>query len=94
MRIAPLADVKANLSKFVEQCQDSPVVITKNGRPAAMLICITDEDDLERMLISYSPKLRRMLDQAAASARAGHKLGHDEFWAEVDRSNAEKSADL
>ena len=94
MRIAPLADVKANLSKFVEQCKDSPIVITKNGRPAAMLVCITDEDDLERMLISYSPKLRRMLDQAAASARAGRKLSHDEFWAEVDRLNAEKSAHL
>jgi len=85
MRIAPLADVKANLSKFVEQCKDSPVVITKNGRPAAMLVCITDEDDLERMLVSYSPKLRRFLDQAAANARAGRKLSHDAFWGEVDR---------
>jgi prevent-host-death family protein len=85
MRIAPLADVKANLSKFVEQCQDSPVVITKNGRPAAMLVCISDEDDLERMLVSFSPKLRRFLDQAAANARAGHKLNHDEFWGQVDR---------
>jgi prevent-host-death family protein len=89
MRIAPLADVKANLSKFVEQCQDGPVVITKNGRPAAMLVCITDEDDLERMLMSYSPKLRRLLDQAAANARGGHRLSHDEFWDRVDRLNAE-----
>jgi prevent-host-death family protein len=85
MRIAPLADVKANLSRFVEQCQDSPVVITKNGRPAAMLVCITDEEDLERMLLSYSPRLRRLLDQAAESARAGHTLSHNEFWDEVDR---------
>ena len=93
MRIAPLADVKANLSKFVEQCQEGPVVITKNGRPAAMLVCVSDEDDLERMLMSYSPRLRRMLDQAAANARAGHTLGHDEFWAEVDRLDAEKNAE-
>ncbi len=92
MRIAPLADVKANLSKFVEQCQEGPVVITKNGRPAAMLVCISDEDDLERMLMAYSPRLRRYLDQAAANARAGHKLGHDEFWAEVERQDADKSA--
>ncbi len=92
MRIAPLADVKANLSKFVEQCQEGPVVITKNGRPAAMLVCITDEDDLERMLMSYSPRLRRFLDQAAANARAGRKLSHDEFWAEVERQDAQNSA--
>ncbi len=91
MRIAPLADVKANLSKFVEECREGPVVITKNGRPAAMLVCISDEDDLERMLVRYSPRLRRLLDQAAANARAGHKLSHDEFWAEVERRDAEES---
>ncbi len=93
MRTAPLVEVEANLSKFVEQCHEGPVVITKNGRPAAMLVCVSDEDDLERMLMSYSPKLRRMLDQAAANARAGHKLGHEEFWAEADRLDAEQKGE-
>ncbi len=80
MRIAPLAEVQAKLSKFVEQCQEGPVVITKYGRPAAMLV-------------AYSPRLLRMLDQAAANARAGRTFGHDEFWAEVDRLDAEKNAE-
>lgn len=93
MRIAPLADVKANLSKFVEQCREGPVVITKNGRPAAMLVCVSDEDDLERMLVSYSPRLRRLLDQAAANARAGRRLSHDEFWDAVARLDTEKGAE-
>ena len=36
MRIAPLADVKARLSAYVEQCEtDGPVVITRNGRAVA-----------------------------------------------------------
>lgn len=91
MRTAPLAEVEANLSKFVEQCQEGPVVITKNGRPAAILMCVSDEDDLQRMLMSYSPKLQRMLRQAAANARSGHRLSHDEFWAELDRLDAEKN---
>ena len=43
--------------------------------------------------MSYSPKLRRMLDQAAANTRAGHKLGHEEFWAEVDRLDAEQKGE-
>ena len=38
MRIAPLADVKARLSAYVEQCEtDGPVVITLNGRAVAIL---------------------------------------------------------
>jgi prevent-host-death family protein len=37
MRIAPLADVKARLSVYVEQCEtDGPVVITCNGKAVAV----------------------------------------------------------
>lgn len=41
--------------------------------------------NVKAKLMSFSPKLRRFLDQAAANARAGHKLSHDEFWGEVGR---------
>ena len=34
MRIAPLADVKARLSAYVDECgAEGPVVITRNGNP-------------------------------------------------------------
>ena len=39
MKIASLADVKARLSAYVEQCKtEGPVVITRNGKAVAVLL--------------------------------------------------------
>jgi prevent-host-death family protein len=39
MRIAPLADVKARLSAYVDECvADGPIVITRNGKAVAILL--------------------------------------------------------
>ena len=38
MRIAPLADVKARLSAYLDECGvEGPVVITRNGKAVAVL---------------------------------------------------------
>ena len=80
MKIAPIADVKAKLSEYVSECRNGAVVVTRNGKPAAALIAIRDDDDLERVLLSESLVLRRLLAKAEKRIRAGHALAHDEFW--------------
>jgi prevent-host-death family protein len=51
MRIASLADVKARLSAYVEQCEtEGPVVITRNGKAVAVLLAPADDDNLEGLL--------------------------------------------
>jgi len=46
MRIAPLADVKAKLSAYIEQSEtEGPVVITRNGKAVAVLVSPVDDDD-------------------------------------------------
>ena len=49
MKIAPVADVKARFSAYLKRCKDGPVIITRNGRPAAVLIAAPDEEELERL---------------------------------------------
>ena len=81
MRIAPLADVKARLSAYVEQAeQEGPIVITRNGKPVAILLVPLDEDDLEGLILSRSPRFQAILDQSRQSIRAGKGLSHEEFW--------------
>jgi antitoxin YefM len=48
----PLADVKNRLSEFVERLQreHGRVVITKRGRPAAVVMSIEDLESLEETL--------------------------------------------
>lgn len=81
MRIAPLADVKARLSAYVEECEASgPVVITRNGRAVALLLAPADEEDLARLLLGRSPRFQALLDKSRQSIRAGKGLLRDEFW--------------
>jgi prevent-host-death family protein len=55
MKIAALADVKAHLSAYVDECEnEGPVIITRNGKAAAVLLAPKDNDDLERLMLAHS----------------------------------------
>ena len=43
MKIAPVADVKARFSSNLKDCEEGPVVVTKNGCPKAVLVAARDE---------------------------------------------------
>ena len=84
MRIAPLADVKARLSAYLEQAEnEGPVVITRNGRPVAVLLAPYDDDDLENILIARSPRFQAVLNQSRQSIKAGKGLSDKDFWKTV-----------
>jgi len=85
MKIAPLADVKARLSAYVESCQtEGPVVITRNGKAVALLLAPLDDEDLEGLVLSRSPRFQALLEQSRQSIRAGKGLTRDEFWSTVE----------
>jgi prevent-host-death family protein len=87
MKIAPLADVKAQLSAYVEQAQnEGPIVITRNGKAVAVLIAPMDDDDLESLLLSRSPRLQAILHQSRQSIKAGQGLTANAFWETVENS--------
>ncbi len=92
MRIAPVADVKARLSAYLEICAETPVVVTKNGRPAAVLVAVSDEDELERLVLAYSPRFRAILDAAERQIQTGHVIGHRDFWRIVRDRHREADA--
>jgi prevent-host-death family protein len=89
MRIAPLADVKAKLSAYVDTSErEGPIVITRNGKPVAVLIAPKDEDDLETLVLGRSPRFLAMLARARRSIQEGRGLGENEFWKAVKGGGA------
>ena len=92
MRIAPLADVKARLSAYVDQCEtEGPVIITRNGKAVAVLLAPVDDDDLEGLILARSPRFQGLLDKSRASIKAGKGLSRKEYWQAVAERDQKKS---
>lgn len=92
MKIAPLADVKARLSAYLDECSiDGPVVITRNGKPAAVLLVPHDDDDLESLMLGRSPRFQALLDRSRQSIKQGKGLSEEEFWAAVRARTQQKA---
>lgn len=70
----PLADVKNRLSEVVERLQreHGRVVITKHGRPAAVVLSVEDLEGLEETLELLSdPHAMRRIRQAQKDIASG-----------------------
>ena len=86
MKIASVAEIKSQLSSFLKASEAGPVVVTRNGRPVAVIVAVQDADEIERLLMAYSPRLQAMLETSRKQIRKGDVLSHEEFWKEVDAS--------
>ena len=75
----PLRDVKNRLSEVVDQVEreHDRVVITKHGRPAAVVMSIDDLASLEETLdIAGRPRLMRQIRASLAELAAGETEVH------------------
>src|SRR6516225_5261786 len=87
MKIASVAEIKARLSSYLKASAAGPVVVTRNGKAVAVLLGVEDDDELERLLLAHSRKLRAILDAADRRIDEGKGIGHEEFWRRVDGRN-------
>jgi antitoxin YefM len=86
----PLAEVKNRLSEVVERLEreHGRVVITKHGRPAAVMLSLEDLESLEETLAILSdPELVAAVGEADAEVAAGRttRLSRQEALAEIRR---------
>ena len=93
MKIASVADLKARLSAYLKASQQGPVVITRNGKAAAVLLAVTDEEELERLVLAHSPKFQSLLDKSRRQIEKTGGIPHDVFWRQVkaETSKADKA---
>lgn len=78
----PLSSVKAHLSELVDRVEGEHdrVVVTRNGRPAAVLISHEDLEGLEETLAALSdPALMRQIRESEAAVAEGDVLSLDDL---------------
>ena len=84
MKTASVADVQARLDDFLKATRQGPVVVTRNGKPVAVLLAVTDEEELERLALAHSPKFRAIVQKSMQQIQAGKGIPHDEFWRQME----------
>jgi prevent-host-death family protein len=78
VKIESLRNVKANLSKIVKKLpSERSVVITKNGRPCAVLFPVTEGTDIESMVLAQNKEFWKLIDRT-------HKEGEKKGFTKLD----------
>ena len=57
-----------------------------NGKPVALLISAEDEDEIERLVSAYSPKLQAIIQTAEQEIRTGKGITREDFWCAVEEN--------
>jgi len=79
MKVVPLSEAKAKLSRYGRLCHDEPVVVTVNGKPSFQLVPLGEDDDLIDRLLEEHPGFRSLLErrlreQSVSAADAERRL--------------------
>jgi len=85
----PLAEIKAKLSEVVDRVegQHERIVLTRNGRPAAVLISPGDLEALEDTLeLLADPKARTEIERARKEIARGKGIRAEQIRARYQKS--------
>jgi len=93
LRIASVAEIKAKFSGYLKASEQGPIIVTKNGKPVAVLLAITDEDEIERLLIAHSPRFKSIVELAERQIREGRGIKHEDFWQAIEIESETQKAD-
>ena len=71
VRQVPLSEIKDDLSRFLREAESEEIVITRNGKPAGVLIGFASEDDWLDYRLENDRRFLRRIEHARKSMRSG-----------------------
>ena len=75
MKVIPLGQAKNELSAYVDEAQNERVLVTRHGKPAALIIGVAGED-FEDLMTRSDPEFWRMIE---ARRTASKTISSDEI---------------
>jgi prevent-host-death family protein len=88
VKTASVAAVASDFAVYLKASEHGPVVVTRGGKPVAVLLRTANRDDLERLLMGHSAKLQSILQAARQRFRDGRGIPHEIFWKKIEAENA------
>ncbi|HVB82911.1 MAG TPA: type II toxin-antitoxin system prevent-host-death family antitoxin [Candidatus Binataceae bacterium] len=80
MKVENIKEVKARFNRIVRELPtEGSVIITKNGRPCALLMPMTKDTDVEVVALSQNKRFWKLYDSAVEKA-------NKESWTPLDEA--------
>jgi prevent-host-death family protein len=90
LKTASAAKIAAQFNEYLDASRDQPVLITRNGKPVAMLVAVQDKADAEQLAVGRARSLRSVFAEAHEQIKKGGGIPSDQFWQEMDRTQRTK----
>lgn len=69
MEQVPLSEIQNDLSRFLSEAQGEEIIITRDGKPAGVLIGFRSDDDWFDYQLENDPRFLRRIEQARKSVQ-------------------------
>ncbi len=86
MKEVALSEVKEELSKYLHLAEKEPILITRDGRLAGVLIGFVNDDDWSDYRLESDPRFLRRVAEARLSIRGGEGVALED--ASVDEARS------
>jgi len=83
MKTIEVTQATNSLGEYARELEQEPLVLTEGGHAIAALFPI-DDDDLESLALSLSPKFQALIERARAEYRNGASLSADDARRELE----------
>jgi prevent-host-death family protein len=84
------AKVAAQFNDYLKATREQPVLITRNGKPVAVLLAVQDKAEAEQLAVGRPRSLRSIFEEAHKQIQEGEVIPQDQFWREVEQSRGAK----
>jgi prevent-host-death family protein len=90
VKTASAAKIAEQFDDFLDASQKQPVLITRNGKPVAVLLAVHNKTEAKQLAERHSRSLRSVFEEAHDQLKQGGGIPHEEFWRQVERSRHTK----
>jgi len=94
VKTASVAKMAAQFDDFLEASREQPVLVTRNGKPVAVLLAVQDKAEAERLASSRSRSLRSVFQKSHGQLQQAPGVPHDKFWQEVEKARIARRSTL
>ena len=86
MKAVSAAKIAAQFSEYLEASRKQPVLVTRNGKPVAVLLGVQNQAQAEQLALRSARSLRSILQEADEQLQQGAAIPLDQFWREVEQA--------